>query len=164
MTQMRWEWRNFTARDKVRFVTISLLVFTVVSLFNPLSRASILMWFSGATTQGVISREADPSDHMYLTYAYRVGGKTYSGTGYAPYRPEMRRGQPIEVFFFPPLPGESVIANKDEQFGYSVWAIGWRLTGHICRTDRQLAAPSWSDHHTVPTWFGLINWCEIALS
>jgi hypothetical protein len=66
-----------------------LRVFLMASMFNSPSRASLLMWFSSGKVDGLITREADPSNHNYLSYEYRVHGKTYSGIGYGPHHADL---------------------------------------------------------------------------
>ncbi|HEY7099764.1 MAG TPA: DUF3592 domain-containing protein [Terriglobales bacterium] len=106
-----------------RFVVMFGLVFLMASMFNPPSRASLLMWFSSGKVDGSITREADPSNHNYLSYEYTVLGKTYSGTGYGPYHAGLQRGQSVAVYYFPPAPSESVLVGEEEQRGYAAWGL-----------------------------------------
>lgn len=105
-----------------RFTALFGLVFLMASMFNPPSRASLLMWFSSGEANGSITREADPSNHNYLSYEYTVRGKTYSRQGYGPYHADLQRGQSVAVHYFAPAPSESVLVGEDEQRGYAVGA------------------------------------------
>jgi hypothetical protein len=106
-----------------RFAGVFGLVFLMASMFNPPSRASLLMWFSSGRVDGSITRNADPSNHNYLSYEYTVRGKTYSGTGYGPYHADLQRGQSVAVYYFPPAPSESVMVGEDEQRRYAAWGV-----------------------------------------
>src|SRR5579859_1475050 len=106
-----------------RFACVFGLVFLMASMFNPPSRASLLMWFSSGKVDGSITREADPSNHNYLSYEYTVHGKTYSGTGYGPHHANLQRGQSAAVYYFPAAPSESVLVGTDEQRGYAAFGL-----------------------------------------
>ena len=123
----RLDWRGLGWRDKVRFACMACVGFALVTTVLSDSRASMLMWFASSEADGVITREADQKNHNYLFYEYDVGGKTYSGMGYGPYHQDMQKGQTVEVYFFTPLPSESVIVGKDEQRGYGVFGIAGGL-------------------------------------
>lgn len=105
-------------RDIIRFVGIFFVVFPLAAMFNPPSRASILMLFRSGTADGVITHDADPSNHLYVSYQYTVNGKTYSGTGYGPNHADMKTGERTTVYYFPPTPSESVLVDAVEQRGY----------------------------------------------
>jgi hypothetical protein len=106
-----------------RFVCLFCIVFLMASMFNPPSRASLLMWFSSGKVDGLITREADPSNHNYLSYEYTVNGKTYSGIGYGPHHADLQRGQPAAVYYFRAAPSESVLVGADEQRGYAAFSL-----------------------------------------
>ncbi len=106
-----------------RFASVFGLVFLMASMFNPPSRASLLMWFSSAKVDGSITRESDPNNHNYLSYEYAVRGKTYSGTGYGPHHADLQRGQSAAVYYFPAAPSESVLVGPDEQRGYAALGL-----------------------------------------
>lgn len=110
--------------DIARFACVSCLVFVMTAMFNPPSRASILMWFSSRKVDGVVRHEADPNNHNYLSYEYTVDGKTHSGVGYGPRHADMKEGQGVTVHFFPVVPSESVLVDKDEQRGYAAFGLG----------------------------------------
>jgi hypothetical protein len=81
------------------------------------------MWFNTEKVDGVITREADPSNHNYLSYRYTVNGKTYTGMGYAPNHQPMSQGQAVVVYIFPLLPSDSVLLGKEEQRGLAVFGL-----------------------------------------
>ena len=103
----------------IQFAFVFGFVFLIAIMVNPSSRASLLMWFSSGKVDGSITREADPSNHNYLSYEYTVRGKTYSGTGYGPHHADLKRGQSVAVHYFPAAPSESVLLGTDEQGGYA---------------------------------------------
>jgi hypothetical protein len=119
----RFEWKGLEWRDKVRFACVACFGFMLVATVLSASRASMLMWFTSSRADGVITREAESKNHNYVSYEYNVGGKTYSGTGYGPDHEDMQKGQTVEVYFFTPLPSESVIVGKDEQRGYVAFGM-----------------------------------------
>ena len=106
-----------------RFMCVFCPVCLMAALFNPPSRASILMWFSSRSVQGVVTHDADPNNHNYISYEYTVGGKTYSGIGYGPNHADMRRGEVSTVYYFPAAPSESVLSGKEEQRGYAAFGL-----------------------------------------
>lgn len=107
----------------LRFVSLFCFVFIIASMFNPPSRASILMWFSAEKADGIITRAADPSNHNYLSYRYTVNGKIYTGMGYAPNHQPMSEGQAVVVYICPLLPSNSVLVGKDEQRRLAVFGL-----------------------------------------
>src|SRR5689334_21044750 len=109
--------------DIVRFISLFCFVFIIASMFNPPSRASMLMWFSAERADGVITREADPSNHNYLSYRYTVNGKTYTGMGYTPNHQPMSAGQEVVVYVFPLLPSNSILVGKDEQRRLAIFGL-----------------------------------------
>jgi hypothetical protein len=117
------KWNNMERHDIVRFIALFCLVFIIASMFNPPSRASILMWFSAEKADGIITRAADPRNHNYLAYNYTVRGKTYTGMGYAPNHQPMAEGQAVVVYIFPLLPSNSVLAGKDEQRKLAIFGL-----------------------------------------
>ncbi len=106
-----------------RFASVLLLGFPALLAILDGPRAAILMLFASQKTDGVITREADPHNHMYLSYEYSVHGRSYSGRGYAPHHADLEKGQAVEVFFFPPLPSQSLILGRDEQLRLAVWGL-----------------------------------------
>lgn len=71
----------------------------------------------------MITHEAAPNNHLYLSYEYSIEKRVYSGTGYAPGHADLHKGEPVEVHFFPSAPAEAVIASKREQQGYAVFGL-----------------------------------------
>ncbi len=131
------QWNTLEPREKLRFVCVFLLLFLVGAMFNPPSRASILMWFAANTVDGVVTGGADPSNHSYISYEFNVDGRTFGGSGYGPHHQDLQRGNTVRVYFFPALPSQSVMVGKDEQRGYAAFGLlagvlmgligGWRL-------------------------------------
>lgn len=81
------------------------------------------MLFSSRNVEGMITREADPNNHNYISYEYTGGGKTYSGIGYGPNQADMRRGKIATVHYFPAAPSESVLVGANEQRGYAAFGL-----------------------------------------
>src|SRR5579864_5873034 len=100
-----------------RFACVFGLVFLMASMFNPPSRASLLMWFSSGKVDGSITRAADPSNHNYLSYEYAVRGKTYSGTGYGPIMQIYSGGNPQRCITFPPRPRNQCWLDRTNREG-----------------------------------------------
>jgi hypothetical protein len=115
--------KHIERNDFVRAVSLFCPLFFIGAMFNPQSRASIFMWFSAEKADGVITREADPSNHNYLLYRYTVNGKAYAGVGYAPNHQPMSQGQAVVVYIFPLLPSNSVLASKDEQRSLAIFGL-----------------------------------------
>jgi len=111
----------------VRFVCIFSVVFLLAAMFNPPSRASILMLLSSRTTDGVITHAADPSNHNYLSYEYSVNGKVYSGTGYGPNHADMQVGGTATVYYFPLATSQAVLVGPVEQRGYVAFGLVWAV-------------------------------------
>jgi hypothetical protein len=119
----RLEWKSLGWPARVRFACVACFGFMLAATVLSASRASMLMWFTSSKVDGVITREADPKNHNYVSYEYNVNGKAYSDTGYGPHHQDMQKGQTVEVYFFTPLPSESVIVAKDEQGGYAPFGL-----------------------------------------
>ena len=76
------------------------------------------MLFSSRNTAGVVTREADPNNHNYISYEYTVEEKKYSGISYGPNHADMRKGQAIIVYYPTKAPSESLLLGPDEQKNY----------------------------------------------
>jgi hypothetical protein len=85
---------------------------------NPPSFAALLLTVRKDESIATITREADPNNHLYVTYQYVAEGKTYSAEGYGPDRREMRLGEQVRVCYFPAHPQAATIASNREQMGY----------------------------------------------
>jgi hypothetical protein len=94
------------------------IVFALTLPMNPPSFAAMLLRIRKAESTATITREADPKNHLYVTYEYVVSGKTYSAVGYAPGRSETRLGDQVRVCYFPARPQTATIATDREQSGY----------------------------------------------
>jgi hypothetical protein len=113
-----------TARLSLLFLWIA--VFLISLPINPPSFASLLLRFRRSETMGVVTGEADPKNHNYVTCEYTVNGKTYTEVGYGPDHQlgkEWRRGERTLVSYFPPLPQVATMANEMEQKTYFVWGL-----------------------------------------
>ena len=117
-------------RDKVRFACVACLGFMLVATVLSASRASMLMWFTSGKADGVITREADPKDHNYVSYEYKGWRENLFWHGLR--APSSRHAErtscrSLFLYFFTPLPSESVIVGKDEQRGYGAFGIAGGL-------------------------------------
>jgi hypothetical protein len=43
--------------------------------------------------------------------------------GHPPNHEDLQKGQSLQISFFPPLPSESVMVGKDEQWGYAAFGL-----------------------------------------
>jgi hypothetical protein len=99
-------------------VLLWVIVFALTLPMNPPSFAALLLRIRKAESTATITREADPKNHLYVTYEYVVDGRTYSAVGYTPNRREMRLGEHVRVCYFPDRPQAATIATDREQTGY----------------------------------------------
>jgi hypothetical protein len=113
-----------------------IVVFFLTLPMNPPSFAALLLRIRKAESIATITRQADPKNHLYVTYQYVVDGRTYSEVGYAPDRRETSLGEQVRVCYFPAHPQAATIVSDKEQLGY---LKGGLLSGIFMATFTTLA-------------------------
>jgi hypothetical protein len=99
-------------------VLLWVIVFALTLPMNPPSFAALLLRIKKAESIAVITREADPKNHLYVTYEYVADGKKYSAVGYGPDGRKTRLGEEVRVCYFPAHPQAATIASDRQQMEY----------------------------------------------
>src|SRR4029077_6304792 len=94
------------------------IVFALTLPMNPPSFIALLLGIKKAESIAKITREADPKNHLYVTYQYAVEGRTYNAKGYGPDGKEMRLGEQVRLFYFPAYPQAATIVTEEQQTEY----------------------------------------------